>query len=133
MKFMTTALMLAALGLACGAQAADGADNTQRQVTRRVSFEDFQPYQREYQLANGETVTLTKRGNLTYAFLSKGNWHRVEATGRGTFAALDGSLTIHVDLASEEVVGGWVSLAEGNDLKLAGAPAPAMRFASAQP
>ncbi len=132
---MKTVIFVAMLGaLAGGAQAEDGqgADKAPHAGIRRVWIENLQPYQREYQLSNGETVTLTKRGNLMYAYLSSGPWHRVEATGRGSFAALDGSLTLHVDLRDDETVQGWLSLAPGKDIDLAGQQPQTVQFASSR-
>jgi hypothetical protein len=134
MKTVIFVAILGALGLAGGAQADDGhgADKAPQAGIRRVWIENLQPYQREYQLSNGETVTLTKRGNLMYAYLSSGPWHRVEATGRGSFAALDGSLKLHVDLRDDETVQGWLSLAPGKDIDLAGQQPQTVQFASSR-
>lgn len=134
MKSVIFAVMVGALGLAGGAQAEDGqgADKVPPKSVRRVWIENLQPYQREYQLSNGETVTLTQRGNLMYASLSSGPWHRVEATGRGSFEALDGSLKLHVDLKDDETVAGWVSLAPGQDVNLAGRQPQTVQFAAAR-
>ncbi|MFA9219000.1 MAG: hypothetical protein ACEQSK_18105 [Sphingomonadaceae bacterium] len=117
MKAMTVAVMLAVLGLAGSVQAAGAVDTAER----------ITAYQGEYQLANGDTLTLRRRGNQAYAALGNGDWQRIKATGRGSFATLDGKLSIHIELADDSAASGWVAQAGGNRPAPAGAQVASAR------
>jgi len=114
MKNLIQAALIGALALAASAQAAD-----QQVAIHKAWADNFQDYQREYQLANGETVTLISRRDEMYAALSDGKLHRIAPAERGTFVALDGAFTVHIELGEgEDDAHGWYAAAR-HDMRLA--------------
>ncbi len=122
MKTLISVVTLGALALAGAARAGDNATVSYhpQPSVHQVWIEDLEPYQREYQLSNGDVLTLSKRSGSMYAQLNSGEWHRIVATGRGSFAALDGTFTIHIDLIDDDNASGWLSPGPDSDARLAG-------------
>lgn len=118
---MNTIILSTLLGLAAASQAAT-AQNLQQDSTvevpghalridvpaqpRHMLREDFQPFVGAYDLSNGDTLQLRRSGTLMYARIGNQDEHRIVATGRNTFVALDRQLKVRIDHHDDGSVGG---------------------------
>ena len=74
--------------------------------TRYMMAEDFKQFAGEYDLSNGDTLALRRSGGLMYARIGKQDEHRIVATGRNSFVALDRQLKVRIDHHDDGSVGG---------------------------
>jgi len=118
MKTIIQAALIGALAMAANVHAQDGTP------PGKVWAEDLSPYLREFKLANGETLKLTSWNGLIYAKLSSGMKHRVVPAERGTFVAVDGTLSLHIEPGEAEAASGWVTSGELPDARLAAITPP---------
>jgi len=79
--------------------------------TYRMDRRDFEEYSGGYELSNGQTLTLRHNGFAMYASLDGQEPHRIVATGRNSFVALDRKLQVKLDLQPDGKVGGEVLIA----------------------
>lgn len=63
--------------------------------------ERFYQFLGSYDLANGQTLSLFERGTFKYAQVSDQPRHRIVATGKNTFVALDRQLKMRIDLKED--------------------------------
>lgn len=70
----------------------------------------FDDYRGSYTLSNGQTLYLTNRGRFMYAEIDNQGDHRVVATGRNAFVALDRKLKMRIDWRDDGSVGGEVTM-----------------------
>ncbi|WP_219118789.1 hypothetical protein [Janthinobacterium sp. UMAB-56] len=75
---------------------------------RHMMREDFQQFAGAYDLANGDTLQLRRAGAIMYARIGNQDEHRIVATGRNSFVALDRQLKVRIDLHDDGSVGGEV-------------------------
>ncbi|MFM2087383.1 MAG: hypothetical protein RLZZ237_2252 [Pseudomonadota bacterium] len=67
--------------------------------------EDFQQFAGAYELSNGDTLQLRAGGSM-YARIGDQQEHRIIATGRNSFVALDRQLKVRIDHNNDGSVGG---------------------------
>lgn len=68
--------------------------------------DDFLPFAGTYDLSNGDTLQLRRSGTLMYARIGNQDEHRIVATGRNAFVALDRQLKVRIDHHADGSVGG---------------------------
>lgn len=68
--------------------------------------EDFQQFAGTYELSNGDTLQLRRSGGAMYARIGKQDEHRIVATSRNAFVALDRQLKVRIDHRDDGSVGG---------------------------
>jgi hypothetical protein len=90
--------------------------------TYRMDRSDFYEYSRAYELSNGQTLTLRHNGFAMYASLD-GEEHRIVATGRNAFVALDRKLQVKIELQPDGSAGGEVLIAVPSQKLAEGSPA----------
>jgi hypothetical protein len=73
---------------------------------RYMMADDFKQFAGEYDLSNGDTLSLRRSGGLMYARIGKQDEHRIVATGRNAFVALDRQLKVRIDHNDDGTVGG---------------------------
>jgi hypothetical protein len=71
---------------------------------------EFDGYRGSYTLSNGQTLYLSSRGRTMYAEIDNQGDHRVVATGRNSFVALDRKLKMRIDWHDDGSVGGEVTM-----------------------
>lgn len=76
--------------------------------THHMMHEDFQRFAGGYELSNGDTLQLRRAANLMYARIGNQEEHRIVATGRNSFVALDRQLKVRIDHHDDGSVGGEV-------------------------
>lgn len=69
---------------------------------------DFDEFRGEYQLSNGQTLTLSGKGKFMYAEIDQLGQHRIIATARNAFVALDRQLKMRIDWRDNGSTGGEV-------------------------
>jgi hypothetical protein len=70
----------------------------------------FDDYRGSYTLSNGQTLHLSSRGRSMYAEIDEQGDHRIVATGRNAFVALDRKLKMRIDWRDDGSVGGEVTM-----------------------
>lgn len=75
-------------------------------MPRYMMADDFKQFAGEYDLSNGDTLSLRRSGGLMYARIGKQDEHRIVATGRNAFVALDRQLKVRIDHNDDGTVGG---------------------------
>ncbi|QYG07845.1 hypothetical protein [Janthinobacterium sp. PAMC25594] len=73
---------------------------------RHMLREDFQQFVGAYDLSNGDTLQLRRAGGIMYARIGNQPEHRIVATGRNAFVALDRQLKVRIDHHDDGSVGG---------------------------
>ena len=73
---------------------------------RHMLREDFQQFAGTYDLSNGDTLQLRRAGTIMYARIGEQDEHRIVATGRNAFVALDRQLKVRIDRHDDGSVGG---------------------------
>ncbi len=73
---------------------------------RHMLREDFQQFAGAYDLSNGDTLQLRRAGSIMYARIGNQPEHRIVATGRNAFVALDRQLKVRIDHHADGRVGG---------------------------
>ena len=73
---------------------------------RYMMRDDFLPFAGTYDLSNGDTLQLRRAGSIMYARIGKQPEHRIVATGRNAFVALDRQLKVRIDHHADGSVGG---------------------------
>lgn len=68
--------------------------------------EEFQKFAGAYDLSNGDTLQLRRAGSIMYARIGNQPEHRIVATGRNAFVALDRQLKVRIDHHDDGSVGG---------------------------
>jgi hypothetical protein len=90
--------------------------------TYRMDRRDFEEYSGGYELSNGQTLTLRHNGFAMYASLDGQEPHRIVATGRNAFVALDRKLQVKIELQPDGKVGGEVLIAMPSQKLADGSP-----------
>jgi len=90
--------------------------------TRHMDRRDFDEYARIYELSNGQSLSLRHNGYAMYATLDGGEPHRIVATARNAFVALDRKLQLKIELQPDGSVGGEVLIAVPSQKLADGAP-----------
>ena len=73
---------------------------------RYMAREDFQQFAGAYDLSNGDTLQLRRAGGIMYARIGNQPEHRIVATSRNAFVALDRQLKVRIDHHDDGSVGG---------------------------
>lgn len=73
---------------------------------RHMLREDFQQFAGAYDLSNGDTLQLRRSGTVMYARIGNQDEHRIVATARNAFVALDRQLKVRIDHHDDGSVGG---------------------------
>ncbi|HEU4843592.1 MAG TPA: hypothetical protein VFT05_04940 [Burkholderiaceae bacterium] len=73
---------------------------------RYMDQDDFYAYKGAYELANGQLLVLTSRGNKMYAEVNDQGRHQIVATRANSFTALDQQLQMTIDLLPNDNVHG---------------------------
>ncbi|MGK5030105.1 hypothetical protein [Janthinobacterium sp. MDT1-19] len=73
---------------------------------RHMLREEFQQFAGAYDLSNGDTLQLRRAGTIMYARIGNQPEHRIVATGRNSFVALDRQLKVRIDHHDDGSVGG---------------------------
>ncbi|WP_454774801.1 hypothetical protein [Janthinobacterium tructae] len=76
-----------------------------------MNAEDFYPFRGGYELSNGQVLHLRNAssiGAIMYARIDDQDEHRIIASGRNSFVALDQQLAMRIDLRDDGSVGGEV-------------------------
>lgn len=76
-----------------------------------MNAEDFSPFRGGYELSNGQVLHLRNAGSIgaiMYARIDNQDEHRIIASGRNSFVALDRQLAMRIDLRDDGSVGGEV-------------------------
>ena len=71
-----------------------------------MAREDFQQFAGAYDLSNGDTLQLRRAGGIMYARIGNQPEHRIVATSRNAFVALDRQLKVRIDHHDDGSVGG---------------------------
>lgn len=74
--------------------------------TYRMTPEEFFQFRGVYTLSNGQTLSLSQRGNAQYAQVSDQERHRIVATSDNAFVALDKQLQMRIDIKDDGDVTG---------------------------
>ncbi len=74
--------------------------------TYRMTSEDFYQFKGVYSLSNGQTLSLSQRGNTQYAQVSDQERHKIVATADNAFVALDKQLQMRIDIKDDGDVTG---------------------------
>lgn len=72
----------------------------------RMWREEFKQFAGGYDLSNGDTLELRREGAAMYARIGKQEEHRIIASGRNAFVALDRKLKVRIDHHDDGSVGG---------------------------
>lgn len=72
----------------------------------RMWREEFKQFAGGYDLSNGDTLELRRDGAAMYARIGKQEEHRIIASGRNAFVALDRKLKVRIDHHDDGSVGG---------------------------
>ncbi|MBG6221070.1 MULTISPECIES: hypothetical protein [unclassified Janthinobacterium] len=75
---------------------------------RYMMHEEFRQFAGAYDLSNGDTLQLRRAGTIMYARIGNQDEHRIVATGRNSFVALDRQLKVRIDHHDDGSVGGEV-------------------------
>jgi hypothetical protein len=73
---------------------------------RTMSPDEFYNYMRDYDLANGQTLSVYARGEKVYASVDGALRHELVASAANTFYARDGQLKVNIDLHGEDDASG---------------------------
>ena len=90
--------------------------------------ETFAPFRGGYELSNGQVLHLRNAGSIgaiMYARIDNQDEHRIIATGRDSFVALDRQLAMRIDLRDDGSVGGEVLMRVPAEKLASGAIVPA--------
>jgi len=115
-------LMGMALGAVIGAQAQQSGDSVtipppQRKIEAPAQYHTLRWYQFDqevrgaYSLSNGQSLYLSRDGTSMYAEIDNEGPHRIVATERNTFVALDGKLQVRLETPYPGKFGGEVLIA----------------------
>lgn len=72
----------------------------------RMWRDEFKQFAGAYDLSNGDTLELRRDGAAMYARIGKQDEHRIIASSRNAFVALDRKLKVRIDLHDDGSVGG---------------------------
>lgn len=72
----------------------------------RMWRDEFKQFAGGYDLSNGDTLELRRDGAAMYARIGKQEEHRIIASGRNAFVALDRKLKVRIDHHDDGSVGG---------------------------
>lgn len=72
----------------------------------RMWREEFKQFAGGYDLSNGDTLELRREGAAMYARIGKQEEHRIIASSRNAFVALDRKLKVRIDHHDDGSVGG---------------------------
>jgi len=72
----------------------------------RMWRSEFKQFAGGYDLSNGDTLELRRDGTAMYARIGKQEEHRIIASGRNAFVALDRKLKVRIDHHDDGSVGG---------------------------
>ncbi|MQA42756.1 hypothetical protein [Rugamonas aquatica] len=72
--------------------------------------EDYRDLIGSYTLSNGQTLSIVGRGVNMFAYVDQDRPHKIVATTRGTFVALDKQLKVELDLKAEGGPKGWITM-----------------------
>ncbi|RFP18959.1 hypothetical protein D0T23_04025 [Duganella sp. BJB475] len=72
--------------------------------------EDYRDLVAKYSLSNGQTLSIVARGTNMYAFVDQGPAHKIVATGRNNYVALDRQLKMEIDLQGSNGASGSVTM-----------------------
>lgn len=78
---------------------------SRRHYMDSAEYDEFRGW---YQLSNGQTLSLSGKPGFMYAEIDQQGSHRIVATGRNAFVALDRQLKMRIDLRDDGSVGGEV-------------------------
>ncbi|ATD61303.1 hypothetical protein CNX70_14920 [Janthinobacterium svalbardensis] len=76
-----------------------------------MNAQEFSPFRGGYELSNGQVLYLRNAssvGAIMYARIDDQDEHRIIASGRNSFVALDRQLAMRIDLRDDGSVGGEV-------------------------
>ena len=93
-----------------------------------MNAEDFSPFRGGYELSNGQVLHLRNAGSIgaiMYARIDNQDEHRIIASGRNSFVALDRQLAMRIDLRDDGSVGGEVLMRVPAEKLASGAIVPA--------
>lgn len=93
-----------------------------------MSAETFAPFRGGYELSNGQVLHLRNAGSIgaiMYARIDNQDAHRIIASGRNSFVALDRQLAMRIDLRDDGSVGGEVLMRVPAEKLASGAIVPA--------
>ena len=93
-----------------------------------MNAEDFSPFRGGYELSNGQVLHLRNAGSIgaiMYARIDNQDEHRIIASGRNSFVALDRQLAMRIDLRDDGSVGGEVLIRVPAEKLASGAIVPA--------
>jgi hypothetical protein len=88
----------------------------------RMEPDEFLRYEGAYYLSNGKTMVLSRSHGKLYAQLTQQAAHEIIATGYGSFAGIDGQITMDIDINRLGAVHGEVTYVDPA-APLAGLPA----------
>lgn len=72
--------------------------------------QDYRDLVANYTLSNGQTLSIISRGTNMYAYVDQGREHKIVATGRDSYVALDRQLKMEIHLDEESGARGWVAM-----------------------
>lgn len=72
--------------------------------------EDYRDLVGNYALSNGQTLSIVGRGMNMYAYVDRDRPHKIVATTRGTYVALDRQLKVELDLKGDGGPRGWLTM-----------------------
>ena len=93
-----------------------------------MNAEDFSPFRGGHELSNGQVLHLRNAGSIgavMYARIDNQDEHRIIASGRNSFVALDRQLAMRIDLRDDGSVGGEVLIRVPAEKLASGAIVPA--------
>ena len=94
-----------------------------------ISRRDFEAYRGDYSLSNGKELRLKRYGGKMYAQIGGQSEHEIVRTGRGTFAALDRTMHMQLDVDRYGDVTGSLTYIDEALQKTAGLPPEAALIA----
>ncbi|WP_147328022.1 MULTISPECIES: hypothetical protein [unclassified Duganella] len=122
MKTLCLAIVLGGLALSSALQAQPSEDTVSVPVSARqlrielpdayskMWPEDYRDLVAKYSLSNGQTLSIVARGTNMYAFVDQGPAHKIVATGRNNYVALDRQLKMEIDLQGSNGASGSVTM-----------------------
>lgn len=72
--------------------------------------EDYRDLVANYTLSNGQTLSIVSRGMSMYAYVDQGPQHKIVATTRNNYVALDRQLKMELTLNGENGAHGWLTM-----------------------
>lgn len=117
------ALALTAFAQSSGDQKVVVPASKETQIQRSyMSPSDFARYKGSYELSNGKTLYLTRKATRMYAQVDEQTAHEITGSSSGKFQALNGNMSMHLVLATDDTISGELNYIDETQKSVAGLP-----------